>query len=186
MNSFDPQADEDWEREMGMFPEANFPATAAQGLETNDPLPRSPSPEIEVPTRSPSVEITAHQRSPSVEIVAYNRAPSVVIISPPALRPVMTNDGRDQLATSQELDAWATSVKSQSQAPSRPVFGGRPARIRGETAAAAAQGLFAVLVHILRKPDGNRQEFQAPPGVTAYEKSVKVTTFTQLDCDLRV
>lgn len=186
VNEFDPQADDDWEYEMGMAPEVDFTADGPQPYDADVPFPRSPSPEIERPIRSPSVEIIAHHRSPSVEIMADNRAPAVVPNPPPASQPVGSNNGYDQLATGRELDVWATSVRSQSLGPSRNVFGGHPARIHAKTAAAAAEALFAVLVHILQKADGKHKTFQAPPGVTVCEKSVNVTSFTRLDCDLRV
>lgn len=185
MNNFDAQADEDWEQEMGMAPETDFATDPAQVYDAEEPFTRSPSPEIAAPTRSPSVEINAH-RSPSVEIVAYNRAPSVVIESPPVLQPVDSIHSHGHLATCREVDAWVTSVKSASQWASRTISGRHFARIRADTAPAAAQALFTVLVHILQKPDGRQKTFQAPPGVTSCEKSVKVTSFTHLDCDLRV
>lgn len=179
----------DWysEQEMAMDPEADFPHDAAHVYDVDMPFPRSPSPNIAAPTRTPSVEITAHHRSPSVEITAYNRAPSVVIIPPPAHQPVGSDRGHNMLlATHQKLDAWATSVKSRSHSPSGTVFGGNTARIRAETAPAAAKALFAVLVHILQKPDGERRTFQSPPGVTVCVETVKVTSFAQFDFDLRV
>lgn len=181
MIHFDTQADDDWEQEMGMSPDLDFTADAAPAYDSDEPFARSPSPAIDAPSRSLSVEITAHQRSPSVEITAYRRAPSV------ATRPrVAPNDGHEQLASTQEVDAWVTSVRSRSQTPPRTPHAGRTARIRADTAAAAAQGLFAVLVHSLQKPVGQDKTFQAPPGVTVCEQLVKVTSFTQLDCDLRV
>lgn len=182
MNDFAPQADEDWEQEMGMSPEPDFAVDAAQVFSEELFLPSlSPDPR----SRSPSVEITGRDRSPSVEITGYNRASSVASMSPPTRRPVASSDGHDQMAKPHEVQRWATSVASRSRT-SNLLFGERTARIVAGSTTAAAQAFFAVLVHVLQRPEGLVKAFKVPAGVTICEPLVMVRSFAQLECDLRV
>lgn len=183
----DERLDAQWELEMQMDPEANFPGDAVQVNDDDEPFRRSPSPWIAARSHSPSAEISDHRRSTSVEIVNENLARSVRLIDPPHFGPYGSNLPNNLLATREELEAWATAVRAPTATPARPVFGGPSARIRATSARAAAQTFIALLKHILRKNDQQRPDFQAPEGATSYtHKNVKVASFAQIDCDLRV
>lgn len=178
IENHDGQSDDEWEREIGMDPEADFPDDAAQFRDDAEPLRRSPSLEMAAP---PSVmQISDHHRSPSVEIMDLPPALSVHNIDQLPLGASGSNPAIDLLATPEELETWASSVVRKS-AP-----GGTAASIWAPSAQAAAQALLAVLTHILSKNVGTRPHFQAPEGVTRCTLDVNVASFAHIDCYLRV
>lgn len=183
VSEFDTQAEDDWEQAIGMSPELDFVHDEAQAfpeelfLPSLSPEPRSPS---------PSVGVAAHQRSPSLEITGYTSAVPVASMSPPPTRrPLASTDGHNQLATPDGLEQWSMSVNFESR-NSGPLFGEPTARIVADTATAAAQALFGLLVHVLQKPEGLDKAFEVPAGVSRCEPNVMVRSFAQLQCDLRV
>lgn len=185
-------SDNTWQQEISIVSPADGEYEDGLVNEALAPLSISAAPETVLPLRSPSVEIITHQRSPSVEMTGYQRSPSVEIMLSHPFATALSSSHRQAVggpeleATPEELNRWIVAVYSATRKTSFATFPGPVARIRAVSARAAAQGLIAVLVHILQKQGAERKVFEAPPGVTKCEKSITVASFTHLECDLRV
>lgn len=179
VENYDERADAQWELEMGMEPDANWPGDVAQIHDNDD---RSPSPETAAGIRSPSVEITGHRRSPSVEIMDRSPAPPIRINDPPVLGPSGSNYPSHLIATPEEVDRWAASAREESELPLRGVH----TSIRATSAQAVAQTYIAVLANILGDADLTSPPFQVADGTTYCNKNVRVASFARDDCHFRV